>query len=323
MSDANDRSAGNAEQAAGSGAKEGIGATVVSVVLALAVAFALAQGGAQWNGQPLVLWAMGLAFVINWMVYIPSFLARTEHYFDLTGTLTYLSVTGFVLVASPSVTGAFAVDAPPLTPSSPVVRHLVVAAVVAIWALRLGTFLFTRIKAAGKDGRFDELKKRALRFLVPWSLQGLWVSLTLSAALAVLTTPPTVEFGIFGFAGLLVWGLGFGLEVVSDRQKSAFKADPANAGRFITTGLWRYSRHPNYFGEIILWAGVALMALPTLEGWRFVGLISPLFVTVLLAKISGLPMLEDRADKKWGGEAEYERYKRTTSILVLWPPRAD
>jgi steroid 5-alpha reductase family enzyme len=108
--------------------------------------------------------------------------------------------------------------------------------------------------------------------------------------------------------------------VVADRQKSAFREDPANKGRFITSGLWAWSRHPNYFGEITLWAGIALIAIPVLSGWSWVVMISPIFVYVLITRVSGLPMLERRADERWGGEEEYEEYKRKTPVLMLRPP---
>jgi steroid 5-alpha reductase family enzyme len=109
--------------------------------------------------------------------------------------------------------------------------------------------------------------------------------------------------------------------VIADRQKSAFNAKPENKGRFISTGLWSWSRHPNYFGEIVLWIGVAIIALPILRGWQWVTLISPVFIILLLTRISGIPLLERRADQKWGNEAEYQSYKARTSVLVPLPPK--
>jgi len=109
--------------------------------------------------------------------------------------------------------------------------------------------------------------------------------------------------------------------VVADRQKSHFKADSQNDGRFINTGLWSWSRHPNYFGEIVLWIGVAVITLPVLQGWQWLTLISPVFITLLLTRISGVPMLEARADEKWGGQEDYEIYKRSTSVPIPWPPK--
>lgn len=115
---------------------------------------------------------------------------------------------------------------------------------------------------------------------------------------------------------MLLWAAGFAVEVIADRQKSRFRADDAHRGRFISTGLWSRSRHPNYFGEILLWIGVAVIALPVLQGWQWVGLVSPVFVAVLITRVSGVPLLEAKADAKWGGQPDYEEYKRTTPVLV-------
>ena len=122
-------------------------------------------------------------------------------------------------------------------------------------------------------------------------------------------------------AGLALWVGGFLFEVVADRQKSAFRAKPENAQRFIRDGLWAWSRHPNYFGEIVLWCGIALMALPVLQGWQYATLISPLFVVLLLTKISGVRMLEARGRKQWGDDPDYQAYVRSTPMLLPRPPR--
>jgi len=193
---------------------------------------------------------------------------------------------------------------------------------VTIWALRLGTFLFRRVRRSGKDARFDEIKVDTLRVFSTWTLQGLWVLLTLASALAIITGLERQSIGFVGIVGIVVWVAGFGIEVVSDQQKSAFKQDPANDGRFITTGLWAWSRHPNYFGEIVLWTGIAIMALPVLSGWRWVTLISPVFVTLLLTKLSGIPMLEKRAEERWGDESAFQEYTENTPVLVPRPPNS-
>jgi steroid 5-alpha reductase family enzyme len=145
------------------------------------------------------------------------------------------------------------------------------------------------------------------------------VTFTLAAALAAITTTARKELGLFALIGFLIWIFGFAIEVVADAQKSRFRADPMNKGKFIDTGLWARSRHPNYFGEIVLWIGVAVIALPILRGWQWVTLISPVFVTLLLTRISGVPMLEKRADEKWGGQEDYEAYKERTPVLIPRP----
>jgi steroid 5-alpha reductase family enzyme len=280
-------------------------AAISLVVTGLALALAgLLSGPATLAGVPLLVALAALAFVIQWAAYVPSFLKQTEHYYDLAGSLTYAVVIVLALVFS-------AVDA----------RAAVIGVLVLIWCARLGSFLFRRVKRDGKDGRFDEIKPQWGRFLMAWTFQGLWVFMTLLAALLAITSPAAAGWDLLASLGLLVWILGFSIEVIADRQKSAFRSDPANRGRFITTGLWAWSRHPNYFGEIVLWTGIALMATPTFEAWQWLGWLSPLFVIWLLMKVSGVPLLEQRADASWGGQAEYEAYKARTPVLLPRLPR--
>jgi steroid 5-alpha reductase family enzyme len=208
-----------------------------------------------------------------------------------------------------------------LLSESPDTRAWLLAVMVAVWAGRLSSYLFLRIRRAGADSRFDDIKPSFPRFLNTWTLQGLWVTITASAALAAITSTTRVELGTVTAIGLVVWVVGIGLEIVADAQKSRFRADPANKGRFIRTGLWSWSRHPNYFGEILLWVGVAVVALPALRGWQWVALLSPVFVALLLLRVSGVPMLEKAADERWGGQPDYEAYKSGTSLLVPRPPR--
>lgn len=273
---------------------------LVAVVVGLLVAVAGSQGGATAGGFPLFALGVAVAFLIQWVAFVPAFKAQTEKYYDLTGALTYISITVLLVLLTPGV------DA----------RGLLLAAMVVVWAARLGSFLFSRVRRHGKDDRFDELKPSFFRFLNTWTLQGLWVVLTAAAAWIAITSEIRVGLDGWALAGVLVWVAGFGIEIVADRQKSRFKADPANKGKFISTGLWSKSRHPNYFGEIVLWIGVLLVAAPVLEGWQWVALLSPVFVALLLIKGSGIPPLEKKADQKWGGQADYEAYKKKTPVLV-------
>ena len=196
------------------------------------------------------------------------------------------------------------------------IRSVFVASFVSVWTLRLGIFLYKRIVKAGEDIRFRDIKKSLPKFLMTWTLSALWVFLTTVNAITLIALNPLEPIGIFFIMGALLWLLGFGFEVIADRQKKYFSEQPKNEGRFITQGLWSVSRHPNYFGEIILWTGIAIISLPFLSGWQFVTLVSPVFVFLLLTRISGLPFLEEKAEKKWGENKDYIEYKKRTPILV-------
>ena len=282
-----------------------IAAIPAALVAAAVVAWAGSAGGGSILGLPTFAALYALAFGIQWIVFVPSYLLRSERFFDITGSLTYISVTALAVLWSAPVD----------------VRSALLLGLVIVWAARLGTFLLRRVLRAGKDERFDQIKRSFPRLLLTWTLQGLWVSLTLAAALAAITTKARLPLGVVGFIGLAVWVCGFAVEAIADVQKSRFRANAANRGEFIRSGLWKWSRHPNYFGEILLWVGVALLAAPVLRGWQWATLISPVFVALLLTQVSGIPMLEKRADEKWGGREDYEAYKRATSILIPRPPR--
>ncbi|MBN2047580.1 MAG: DUF1295 domain-containing protein [Anaerolineaceae bacterium] len=276
----------------------------VLILIGVLVALAGSQNGTLAGTMPVFALMVGLAFLIQWLVFIPSFLKQTEKFFDLTGSITYITAIVLSLILSKNFDG----------------RGLLVTALVVIWALRLGTFLFTRIQKAGKDDRFDEIKPSFVRFLNVWTIQGLWITFTAAAALIAITSAERKPLDWFAYLGLAIWLFGFAFEVIADAQKNWFRADPKNKGKFIHTGLWSRSRHPNYFGEITLWVGVAVIALPMLQGWQWVGLISPLFVFLLITRVSGVPLLEKKADAKWGGQEDYEDYKKKTPVLIprLW-----
>lgn len=269
-------------------------------VVATLIAFAGSQDSQTFNNLPIFAICVGLAFLINWLIFIPANILQTEKFFDLTGSLTYIGVTLIALYLSDNIDN----------------RAILLAAMVIVWAARLGTFLFNRILQDGKDDRFDKIKPNFLRFLNVWTLQALWVTLTASAALIAITSTERKELGIVAFIGLGIWLIGFLFEVIADNQKRQFKKNPSNKGKFIQSGLWAKSRHPNYFGEIMLWVGVFIITIPVLKGWQWVALFSPIFVFLLLTRISGVPGLEYKANKKWGGQADYEAYKSNTPILI-------
>lgn len=264
-------------------------------------------GGLVYAGTPeiqndLLFEAALLIFGIQVLVFLPSFWAQTEHFYDLTGGITYLTTMSYMVYRHQQLFGEWDL------------RSIVLTALIGIWAIRLSSFLFTRVKRVGKDGRFDSLKTSFTRFLLTWMLQGLWVFMCTYPALIALASPGSTEttFLLIGFA---LWALGWVYEVIADRQKTAFNKDPKNAGKFINVGVWKQSRHPNYVGEWVLWTGITVIALPVYEGWQWLAFITPVFVYWLLNKVSGVNLLEIRADDKWGDDPAYQKYKNETPVF--------
>jgi steroid 5-alpha reductase family enzyme len=279
-------------------------AIVACILTACLVAIAASVEGIFLYEVPVVLLCAGVSFFVHWIVAVPSLIVSSEKYFDFTGMIaTLLVVSTAILVLLNSGQQAST-------------RSTIVAIFVSLWTLRLGIFLYKRIVKSGEDKRFRGIKKSFSKFLMTWTLSALWVFLSTVNAVTVIVLNSLQPIGLFFVLGGVLWVLGFGFEMVADRQKMHFSEQPENTDKFITQGLWSISRHPNYFGEIILWIGIAIISLPLLSGLQFVTLVSPVFVFLLLTKISGLPFLEDKAEKKWGKDKDYIEYKNKTPILV-------
>jgi steroid 5-alpha reductase family enzyme len=199
--------------------------------------------------------------------------------------------------------------------------QLFAAAAVAIWAARLGSYLLSRILKIGKDARFDDKRGDFLKFLGFWVLQAVAVWAVMLPVTALLSLPSPAPLGAVSIAGAALWAIGFAVEAASDAQKYAFRNRPENKGRWMDSGLWRYSRHPNYFGEVVLWWGLFILALPSLSGKTMFAAAGPVFITLLLLFVSGVPLLEKSADEKYGKDPAYQAYKRRTSIFVPLPRR--
>lgn len=279
----------------------------VAVTLSLLIAIAGSNNSNLYDGMPIFMLCASVGFVLHWLGFIPAYLFQTEHYFDLIGSISYVATVALAFALAPSFG----------------TRGLVVATLICVWAVRLGSFLFIRVKKAGQDRRFTQIKTKFFRFLLTWTLGGTWVFITMAAGLAAMTSQSQSPVDAFLVVGATLWVIGFGIEVVADQQKTAFRKDPANAEKFISSGLWSISRHPNYFGEIILWIGIAVIALPVLEGWQWVTLASPVFVSFLLLKVSGVPMLENNAESRWGNDPEFRQYKAKTPTLIPYFGKAD
>ena len=255
-------------------------------------------------GYSAVLYCAVICIGIQWVAWIPASIKKTERFYDLTGGLTYLTVVGFSLwVGSQS--------------EPPSLRELIISFLVVVWSLRLSSFLYLRIHRSGKDGRFDQLKTSPIRFLIPWTLQGLWVFLTMIVVIVINSQAEIAPaLGIWDGIGISIWLLGFGIEVIADNQKTAFNSEPNNQGKWIDIGLWSYSRHPNYLGEILLWTGIAFFGISCFTGLERVAWISPIFIYLLLTKVSGIPILDKRALEKWGDDPEYQKYRENTPALI-------
>ena len=284
-------------------------ASILSIIATLSVGLIIGYVGSVGslilNGYPLFIICACIPFIIHWIVFIPSMIKQTEHYFDLMGSISYVMtcVVSLYLVALSTDLS---------------LRSIIIASLITIWAIRLGSFLFLRVKREGRDNRFNVMKTKFWWFLFTWTLGGLWVFVTMCAGLAAITSGKNVDLFChpLDIIGLSLWVIGFVTEVIADNQKSRFSSDPENANNFINEGLWKRSRHPNYFGEITLWLGITLMALPVLVGLQLITLISPIFVYILLTKISGVSMQEARAKKKWKDNEEYNDYLQNTPMLI-------
>ena len=282
-----------------------IPSTIISIILGILIAYAGSHGSETNSGVALFAICASVSYVLHWIIFVPSYIYQTEHYFDLTGSISYLSAIALAFYLNPSVDP----------------RDLLIGGLIAIWAIRLGSFLFLRVKQDGKDNRFTVMKTQFHWYLMTWTIGGLWVFLTMAAGLAAITSDVSMPLGFMTYIGLALWIVGFSIEVIADKQKRNFKREMNKEKEFITTGLWAWSRHPNYFGEITLWAGLTLIALPVLSGWQLITLISPVFVYILLTRISGIPMLENRAIKKWGSDPEYMDYLEKTPSLIMKRPK--
>ena len=271
----------------------------VIAIFALVITVSGSWGGLMLYTLPIMSWAVLGIFAIQGLSFIPAFLCQTERYYDLIGSLTYISVVVLVLLGSGEVD----------------LRQMLIALFILIWAGRLGSFLFIRIAQDGSDSRFDKIKPSAHLFFRTWMLQGLWVTVTAGAALAALSSGRFVQLNIVDGVAIALWLSGFGIEVIADRQKRQFR-QAHGSDAFITAGLWSLSRHPNYFGEIMLWSGVALLALPVLDSWQYLTLISPVFVYLLLVRISGIPLLEKKSNRRWGVDPAYIAYRKNTPVLI-------
>ncbi len=255
---------------------------------------------ANLTGIQNITYAVLYIFLIHLLIFVPSYFFQTEKFFDLTGTISYVSSVLFIFFKSNTV-------------ESINLGSLVLSIFIIIWSLRLGTFLFLRIKKAGKDRRFNEIKKSFSWFFMTFSVSGMWVTICSICALTGIANG--IIFSSTTIIGIIIFIIGFTIEIIADSQKTKFRANDDNKDKFISSGLWKYSRHPNYLGEIILWLGISLISFSSLEGFQYITLISPIFTYLLLVNVSGINFLEKSGKKKWGHLESYKKYLKETPRL--------
>lgn len=248
-----------------------------------------------------ILYYLLIAVGINILMFIPAYIYRTDKLTDLSYSITFIIVSIIALLNNP------------LT-----LVNIIVASMIITWGLRLGIFLFIRINKTGKDKRFDEIRDSFIKFFRFWFLQGISVWIILIPAIFLITSDATGNPWIQSL-GFSIWAFGLIVEAIADIQKFNFNQKEENEDEFIDVGIWKYSRHPNYFGEILCWLGIYIFALTTLTSLQIMlGLISPVYITSLLIFFTGIPKLEEYADEKWGDREDYQEYKRKTNKLILW-----
>ena len=278
-----------------------IPATIISILLGIIIAYAGSQGSEIYNGIALFALCASVSYLLHWIIFIPSYIFQTEHYFDLTGSISYLVAIGLGFYLNPSMDP----------------RDLLIGALIVIWALRLGSFLFLRVKQDGKDNRFTVMKTQFHWYIMTWTIGGLWVFLTMAAGLAAITSNVNIPLGGMAYLGLALWIFGFSIEVIADRQKRNFKKQQDKDKEFITSGLWAWSRHPNYFFELFHWFAYVIMAIGLQNFW--ITLIPAISMFFFITRFTGIKYTEIQSLKSRG--EDYRDYQKTTNMLIPWFPK--
>lgn len=265
-----------------------------------------------------LLKAFAIAVGLQVVGFTLSTLLDTDKLFDFFGTGTFISLSIF----------SFYIGENSIYSNQ---KKTVAIGLLLVWAIRLGLFLIARVFKAGKDKRFDEYKKKKLIYFGLWMGQAMWSFIVGSPIYITLMKPKinlqeAIEAVLFSnitikiaeIVGLALFAFGYIFEVISDQQKKNFRKIEENKTKFISSGLWSISRHPNYFGEIMLWLGINLYCGITFtNGYEFIfSVFSPMFIIYALNNKTGIPILEDYAKKKWGKQKDFQKYIKETPILI-------
>jgi len=200
-------------------------------------------------------------------------------------------------------------------------RQILVTSMVVTWGLRLSGYLLYRIIKIGEDDRFDDKRSNPLKFAGFWIFQAVWV-FVVSLPAMFINAPASAGYLAYTYMdiiGSVFFFMGLLIETISDFQKFNFRNNPENRGKWCEVGLWRLSRHPNYFGEISLWIGVFIVSSSICVGWQWTGVLSPIFTASILLFLSGIPLLEQKSDERFRENNDYVEFKKKTSPLIPLP----
>ena len=268
------------------------------------IAFSITYSLTLFIQNELITYAVIISFLLQWTLFIPAYFFQTEKFFDISGSINYISIVIYIYFSN-YITYGFNLG------------NLILSLLIFIWAIRLGVFLFLRIQKDGEDKRFRSIKPSPTKFFMTWTLQATWISICSLCALTGISSDRGIIINNLFFLGLTFFVLGFFIEVVADNQKTKFRKNPKNKNAFIKSGLWSYSRHPNYLGEISIWTGISIISFSSLSNLQFVTLISPIFTYIILVYVSGVRLLEERGNKKWGNLKDYKEYIEKSPRLLF------
>lgn len=252
-----------------------------------------------------VISSLIFSFTINMVFFAFAAAFKTDKVTDLSYSLSFFILAPVLLFSAGN---------------SYLFEQLLLTISIMIWAFRLGAYLLKRIITIGKDDRFDDKRNDFLKFLNFWILQTLVVWIVMLPFSLFLTARPVQTSPGSTIIGITIFLMGIIIESFSDAQKFAYRSKEENKGHWVDTGFWKYSRHPNYFGEILVWWGLFIVTIPMLSGWGWITIIGPMTITLFLFKVSGIPLLEKQNDIKYGDNPEFASYRENTSLLIPLPP---
>lgn len=255
--------------------------------------------------ENIIIYSLLISLFIQAIFFTFAFIFKTDKLTDLTYGLTFILLSVIAVIASKDIS----------------IHKGILLSMIILWATRLITYLFYRINKMKKDSRFDEMRSKFFKFAQFWFLQGISVWIIMLPSSLFLVKLNDINISVVSILGVIIWFIGLTIETTADIQKFKFKNNPKNKGLWIQSGIWKYSRHPNYFGEILCWIGIFLFISPALNGWEYLTIISPLYITTILLFVSGVPILEKRYNERYKDNEEYQGYKRTTSLIIPLPKR--